>query len=468
MNNTGLEQNGRFEKMIFFSYLALLVWMPLPLASNRAWAWSIAEVWILLLCAGLCLTYLRGKLSSNDVLLKAKPVLWLFACWLALLLFQLVPLPPALVEVLSPVRFTSHNTINPHGEWLTLTESVSETLVYLLKSLVYVLLFIMTILLVNSRRRVKLLAWTIVYSALFQAMYGSLMTLSGLEYGFFIKKFAYIDVATGTFVNRNHLAGYLNMGLAIGVGLLIAGLAKGNSPRSARHWYRKVAQLLLSRKAQLRIYIALMTVALVLTHSRMGNMAFFVALSVIALLSLILTRHARRTMAVLVVSIIVIDIFILSAWFGLEKVASRMQQTSLQTEKRDEVALNTLEQWQDYFVLGAGGGTYQYVFPKYRDADIRLYYDHAHNDVLEIASETGVIGISLLVGAVLLSFFTALRALSQRHDPLMIGMAFAAAMGMLALSIHSFVDFNLQIPANAATFMVLLALGWIARFHVKH
>ena len=63
---------------------------------------------------------------------------------------------------------------------------------------------------------------------------------------------------------------------------------------------------------------------------------------------------------------------------------------------------------------------------------------------------------------VLLSFFAALAALRRRHDPLMRGMAFASMMGIIALLIHSTVDFNLQIPANAATFMVILALGWIS------
>ena len=58
----------------------------------------------------------------------------------------------------------------------------------------------------------------------------------------------------------------------------------------------------------------------------------------------------------------------------------------------------------------------------------------------------------------------ALMAQWQRRDPLMRGMSFACIMGVTSILIHSWVDFNLQIPANAAYFMVLLALGWIANF----
>ena len=53
-------------------------------------------------------------------------------------------------------------------------------------------------------------------------------------------------------------------------------------------------------------------------------------------------------------------------------------------------------------------------------------------------------------------------------DPLMRGMAFACVMGVTAILIHSWVDFNLQIPANAVLFMVLLALGWISLYHDRH
>ena len=58
----------------------------------------------------------------------------------------------------------------------------------------------------------------------------------------------------------------------------------------------------------------------------------------------------------------------------------------------------------------------------------------------------------------------ALIAQWRRRDPLMRGMSFACIMGVTSILIHSWVDFNLQIPANAAFFMVLLALGWISLY----
>ena len=459
-----IPKNLQLEKSIFFLFLALLVWMPLPVGSNRVWFLAIAEIWLFVLTIGLIFIFWQGKLEISEAFKKAKIIHYLFIAYLGFILLQLIPLPSFIVDLISPRRLVSFRLVSPAGNWLSLSENHHESFMFLVESVFYYLVFVFALLLINSRERIKLLTWTIIYSALFQAMYGTVMTLSGAEYGFFFEKYAYRGVTTGTFINRNHLAGYLNMGLAVGIGVLISGLGKDELLKTARQWYRKVVQLLLSKKAQLRIYIALSTIALVLTHSRMGNTAFFVSLTISALIALKLTNHARKTMLFLVVSIIVIDVLIVSAWFGLDKVADRLEKTSVASEQRDEVALYTLKQWQDYFITGSGGATYQYIFPAYRGYEIKQYYDHTHNDVLEFASETGLIGIILLISIVSLSFYTAIKALSLRREPLMIGLAFTATMAILALVIHSFVDFNLQIPANSATFMVILALSWIARF----
>ena len=94
---------------------------------------------------------------------------------------------------------------------------------------------------------------------------------------------------------------------------------------------------------------------------------------------------------------------------------------------------------------------------------------HAENDYVQFLAETGAVGILLLGLIVGLSLFAALRAQYQRDDPLARGLAFGAVMGITAILIHSTTDFNLQIPANAMTFMFILALCWIAlNFERRH
>jgi O-antigen ligase len=227
--------------------------------------------------------------------------------------------------------------------------------------------------------------------------------------------------------------------------------------------------------------LAMMVIALVLTHSRMGNTAFFSSMLVAGVFCLIalraqsssvrdmFLRKETRATVILLSSLILIDIFIVGAWFGVEKVVERIEQTSVVNDiGRIEVVQNTLKLWKDYSIVGSGGGSFHTVYPRYRPESIDAYYDHTHQDYLEIAADTGLIGLTLLALIVILSIGVALVALFKRHDSLMRGMAFSSLMGTIALLIHGTVDFNLQIPANAATFMVVLALAWIALNMDRH
>ena len=170
-------------------------------------------------------------------------------------------------------------------------------------------------------------------------------------------------------------------------------------------------------------------------------------------------------MIILLVSLIAVDVFIVGTYFGTQRVVERIAQTTAETEDRDEVAAYALSMWKDYPVFGSGLGSFPVVFPRYSADGTLVSYTHAHNDYLEFGAEAGAVGLSLLGLMVLMSFAVALRAQYLRRDPLMRGLSFAAMMGILALMIHSSVDFNLQIPANALTFMLLLAFAWISLYH---
>ena len=89
--------------------------------------------------------------------------------------------------------------------------------------------------------------------------------------------------------------------------------------------------------------------------------------------------------------------------------------------------------------------------------------NHAHNDYVEIATDYGLLGLGILGAVVGLSLWTVLKALAQCRSCLPRGIAFGVAMSITALLLHSTVDFNLQIPANALIMVVILAMGWIAQ-----
>ncbi len=451
-NHPGVSPTRR----IFAAYLALLVLAPIPLGSNRPWAWALLELWVFILAMWWLFGYMRGKHRGNAVFNKSWPALACGAVWLGYVWFQLVPLPLELLSRLSPEAARWHElAAGPAGlDAAPLTLDRHGTLQGALKSTAYLAFFGLSLLLLNRRERVTAAAFMLVVSGFAQAMFGGLAALAG----------SLGESAHGSFVNRNHYAAYLVMCLSVGIGVLIANLT-GAVSRTWKQFFRNLIALILSPRMLLRLALVVMVIALVLTRSRMGNSSFFVSLLAAGAIGLAFSKRATRSMVILIASLVVIDIFIVGAYFGVERVLERVEQTRMATEDRDEIAHYALNLWRDYPVFGSGLGSFHAVIPRYWGEIPGAPYTHAHNDYLQFAGEAGVIGAALLGAMLLMSLLAALRAQQVRADPLMRGIAFGSIMGIIALMIHSAVDFSLQIPAIALTFMLVLALAWISLHH---
>ena len=419
-----------------------------------------------LLAAWLVFWAVCGR-ELPEAVRRAWPAWIVLGLWLALQAFHTVPLPAGWVATFSPEAARMQALVAEIGiqrETTTLSIEPHASRVSLLKSLAYVTIFFLVLCLVNRRSRVQTLARVLVYAALAQSIYAVLMHATVASGEYLGTVIAHGANASGTYANRNHLAGFLEMSLAIGIGLLIAGL----SDRSADTWkkfVRNTIEWILSPKMILRLSLCVLVIALTTTHSRMGNTAFFVSLLVAGVIGILLSKYATRNTVILLVSLIVIDLAIVGSWFGVEKLAQRIEQTTVQdVQDREDPAAYSIDLIKDYPVFGAGPGTFYVAFPRYRPEKVVNFYDYAHNDYAQFASESGLLGLGLLGLLVTLSLGTALLAQWRRRDPLMRGMSFACIMGVTAILIHSSADFNLQIPANAVLFMVVLALGWISLF----
>jgi len=455
-------------RLVFVMFAALLFWAPFPLGSNRPWAWMILEIGLFATTAAWVVVWMRGQAGSMDLLRRAWPALAVFAAWLCYLALHWIPMPAAWVAALSPEAAALHQLVAPYtadgGKSATLSIDPNASYVYWLKSCAYACAFFLTLALANTRDRARLLALMLVLSGLVQGVYAGLMHLSGSNLEIFGAFINHAAQASGGFVNRNHLAGFLEITLALGIGLMIGALRE-TGERSWRQIARDTAKLILSPKAPLRIFLIIMVIALVMTRSRMGNTAFFSSLLIAGSVALILSRHATRSTVYLIASLIVIDIFIVGAWFGVEKTVDRIQQTTrTDIEERVEPTMYAADMVRHYPVFGSGPGTFYTAFTRYRGSDIKPFYDHAHNDYTQVLVESGVVGVLLLGSLPVAALVLSVLALSRRRDPLARGFAFSVLMGVCALALHSTVDFNLQIPANAFAFTVLVAYGWVAMF----
>jgi hypothetical protein len=458
----------RAERGALVVFLVLLVWAPFPLGSNRGWAWTVLEAGLFLAAALWTIGWMQRRNGSLAVPRAAWPAFALLGVWLAYLALHWTPLPAGLVRALSPQAAAVHALAAPYAAsyetsaWITLSIDPNASFIFWLKSCAYAIAFFLTLALAHTRERARLIAIVLVLSGLAQAVYGGLMHLSGSDLELFGTKIPHGSQASGGFVNRNHLAGFLEITLALGIGLMVGSLRE-TGRRSWRQFWRDMAALLLSPKAPLRLVLVAMVIALVMTRSRMGNTAFFASLLIAGGVALVLSRHATRSTVILIASLIAIDILVIGSWFGVEKTMQRIEQTTVRdVEDREEPSAYALDMARDYPLFGSGPGTFYTAFTRYRGPDIRAFFDYAHNDYMQFLVETGALGAVLAGSLALMALVLAVLALSRRRDPLARGFAFAVLMGVSSIAIHSTVDFNLQIPANAFAFMVLLAYGWIA------
>ncbi|MEM1153346.1 MAG: O-antigen ligase family protein [Pseudomonadota bacterium] len=430
-------QNYSWANSALYCYfLAVMVWAPLPLASNRDWSTQLLAG---LLVVGFSIAL--GLLLTRQ--LRVTPALR--AAWLPITAL-------VLTQVWVATQLALGISVHP--------ESTQQAL---LLGCALTAAFVLVLLLVDSRERVLTTTTTLVLCGAGQAFFAAAMMMSQIEQISLLDKTFVRQSASGTFANRNHLAGFLEMNLAIGIGMLVAQLHR-HPAVNWRESLRRTIDTLLSSKFRLRLYLVIMVIALVLTRSRMGNTAFFSSLLICGVIGMILQRRMTRNTVIFFVSLLVIDLYLVGSWFGVQEVVDRLQNTTLAGDHRDEVAIDSFLMWRDNFWVGTGADTFfwAYVYGGYMSPD-SLFYRHAHNDYLEIGTGFGFIGFVLLGTAVVSSLWQALQAQRLNRSRVMQGLGFASMMGITSILIHSFADFNLHIPANSLWFVVVLALAWVAK-----
>jgi O-antigen ligase len=110
-------------------------------------------------------------------------------------------------------------------------------------------------------------------------------------------------------------------------------------------------------------------------------------------------------------------------------------------------------------LLGFGDGTFQEIFPMYRDNTVDFWgvWDKAHNSYLELLQGLGVPAALLFLAAIaLLAGRCVFAALTRRNS---VTAPLAASAATVIVALHAFVDFSMQIEAVALTWVALLGAG---------
>jgi O-antigen ligase len=427
---------------------ALLVWAPLPFGGVTPWAVASLEVACFLVLALAAATAgVAGPAALRPAVLPAAALaaVALFA------LAQSLPWPSALVSLLSPQhaelqrQAASLPGIPPVASALSLAPAASRSAALLWAAAAAVLLAGTA----AGRRRAhrRWLAAAVVAGGMFQVFFGAreqyrhALTLWGVE----IPRSPRLH---GTFVNPNHLALYLEIGLAV---TFAWGWWAARRTRDERQIERRI--LLLA--VPVLVWLILLA-GLALTGSRGGLLGVIAGVTAQSVLAAGVRRRWRR--AFLGLGTAAAGIALVTASLGLREglgrfIDARAGDVSFGSRLTEYAAVVRL--WRRFPWLGAGLGSFPDAFPLVQPAELQGTWWHAHSDVLELLATAGLLGVLLAVVAGAALFLRALAILRShgRSEDRAAALAFLGVLG--ALAVHEMLDFGLTMPANALTVAVL-------------
>ena len=466
-----------FNNSIKFLLIVLLIFTPLAFGSFELWAFSLMELGILLIIFlwaiqsaifTLRRTGVAGakdernpwpvQCGANFTGPPSAMVMVLLCVFLLLVLFQMVPLPSGFVKILSPKTYTLRSALSfePSASSFPLSFVPFFTKMEFFKWVSLIGLFIMLLLwrpLGEGDKTRNQLIMVIMMVGTGEALYGIYEFFSGHRHILYLDMSDSISSVTGTYINRNQLAGYFSMVIPLSVGFLFSREAWQRGRHSG--WRRQLTSLD-GKTLLIGFCVIVMILGLLFSASRMGIASLLLSFSLFSFLF----RGREKRQRFSKTSVLILGLAILwAAWIGLDAVTSRFFTATEDFKTRLNIWVDTFQIFKDFPLLGSGLGTFLQIFPMYRSFHTRGLVTHAENDFLQLASETGILGIGLLVGLFLYFFIkvvSKIRSLpyGEPQRPLGIG----GLVGILALMFHSIVERNIQMPANAFLYVILWAI----------
>ncbi len=417
---------------------------------------------------------LKMSLEKRIVLYKTPLFLYLIA-FIFLTLFQIIPLPYGFIEMISPSTNRIYKLFTADGNNMIRTISLypRATINELLKLLSYATIFFVIIHHYRTKAQVSRVVRTIIYMGCFIAVFAVVqkMTWNGNLFWFYP---AGEDVSSnlgyiwGPYINHNHFAGYMELTLPLGVGLLTYRAIDIKAPSSIP-LFRKIIVLFDGKNIIPVVLLSLavlgMTAVLFMSLSRGGIIGF--GISMLLFMAMIRSRRSLRRIntALTVVGVIILFIVMITGWSRIE---DRFQEIEKKTRiKRIEVWTDSIHIIRDFPVFGTGLGTFNNIYPHYQTGNPQFLFEHAENDYIEILTDSGVAGFVLIAGMVCTYLYSVIKRWRIRHDNYVKCIVAGGISSCMALAVHGLTDFNMRIPANAMLLTIIAAMTYSLVFHVS-
>lgn len=413
------------NKLIFLLLCVVLIFTTLAYGAVHQPTLAIVYVFAsLILILWAADAFITGELRWNKSLLQI-PLLAVFIYGL----IQIIPFG-SMAEVAGVAEIPRTISLNPYRTQIASFHYLA-LLIFFAAFLTYL----------NSASRLRLFVYVVTifgFAFAFFAILQSVLSPTKI-YGIYERAFAQ---PFGSFVNRHNFAAYMEMTICLPLGLLFGGAIR----RDKRLLYITA--------------IGLMGVALLLSGSRGGLVAF---LSAVFFLVIITTKSKSYGQIGLRIGLVVLLLAVIiggTIFVGGETSLSRVAETAAS----DNITTNRLHIWsvtldviKDNFPLGTGIGAYGVAYTKFDTFNGVERVEQAHNDYLQVLSDMGIVGVLIGVFFLFWLFRTGLKSAKVKNT-FRRGVAVGALAGCFAILVHSVFDFVLHTTAISILFLALVAL----------
>jgi len=474
------------NKTNFTLYLIILTLSPLLFGAVHTYAYTIMSLGVLTGTLLLVIQNVRKDPTSGAYQLQVPNTGLNFAFFIlvAFLIFQMIPLPDPLLRFLSPEAMVVREKSLPASgaltesfisQWFALSPYYYPVRMSLIRFMIYGLFFLGLSQLLNSQKRIEFIIFLVLAVGCFEALYGLAQTYSGAGSIWWFKNIYYRLDVSGTYINRNHFAGLMEMCLLLAAayaGALSARKKKpGIMPRRKTSLRSRLSRYLsgeqrFNKRTLILFAGAVMGIGLVFSASRGGMIATAGALLCMSLFFVFRKNHRRKGFIILFLFLIT---SIYALHIGVEYPLGRFKYFDESLEARSRYTQKTMDMFEDYPITGVGVGNFQYAYPRYQASeDKKMFFRHAHNDWAQFLAEAGIIGLCLLFAGILYYLYRTIRLWRKRSDPFAACLGVAPLAAMTAMAIHSYSDFNLHIPANFLMLSAIMAIGYSALHLERH
>jgi len=455
------EPRSRFDAVIEGLIIALLAFMPLAFGAVEAWS----EMVVICLACAISLCFALKMVVRRDVRLRWSWTYVPVALLLGLAVVQLLPLPAWLVSAVSPNTVLQKAALladlpagDSSGQSVTISFYPNATQHDLRLLLAAGAVFFVVANVYRRPDQIKRLLGAIALIGGAVAILAIVQIALGTDKMYALVRPGENAAMCGTFVNRNNFSQFMNLSIAAALGLLLVKLQEDF--RDIRGAVADFTERLTGPKGRiiwaLAAVIVLASAGVFLSLSRGGIISLLAAAVVTAIV--IASRRALSGRG-WIMAIVALAAFACVFYMGFDAVYDRLSeiQQAGSYENRLQIVKDIALAWTRFPIVGTGLGTHRVVYPMFDRSSLVALAGHAENEYVQVAEETGVVGLALLLAFIAIVYRHYARTIRRLELPIR-SAAFGLGFGLLAVMIHSLSDFGQHVPANACLTAVFCGL----------